>query len=463
MWRDEAVTVAVAGRPLPETWALLQQIDAVHGLYYLLAHGWFALFGDGLWALRVPSVLATAVAAAGVAALGRRLWNARAGLLAGLAYPLLPPVLHHAQEGRSYAMVAAALVWATWTLVRAVERPGAAGRWGGYAALALLACWLNLFAGFALLAHGVALWRAGADHRVWRPWLTACGAVGLGVLPLALMCTGQAEGQLGWLSRPGAGEWAAFLAVTAAGWVLARYTAGGGPTDGARLTRGRLAGGGLAGGGLALALLAVPPGTLLLLSMAHPYYVDRYVLYAFAGLALLLGAAADRALDHRPARARRGAVLAVAAAVLAGLLLPWPLDLRGPQSRKDDALAVAAAVRELAAPGDAVLFTPARRRDWLLHDRATYRSLDDVALARSPEDSGTLRGVEHPAAELPRRVRAAHRVVVLADPPDQPLDDTADEVAKRDVLARHFRPCREIHVHGARVTLWSSVGCPRRR
>ncbi|MBB1259688.1 glycosyltransferase family 39 protein [Streptomyces alkaliterrae] len=450
MWRDEAVTVAVGGRSVPEIWSLLQQIDAVHGLYYLLAHGWFALFGDGLWALRVPSVLATALAAAGVAVLGRRLWSARAGLLAGLAYPLLPPVLQHAQEGRAYAMVAAALVWATWALLRAVERPGAVGRWAGYAALALLACWLNLFAGFALLAHGVALWRAGVGRRVWRPWLTACAAVGLGVLPLALVCAGQADGQLGWLSRPGVAEWTTFLAVTAVGWALARYVA----------ARARPAD---RSGVVALALLAVPPGTLLLLSMAHPYYVDRYVLYAFAGLALLLGAAADRALDRRPAWARRGAAIAVAAAVAAGLLLPWQLDLRGPQSRKDDALAVAAAVRELASPGDAVLFTPARRRDWLLHDRETYRSLDDVALARSPESSGTLRGVEHPAAELPRRIRAAHRVVVLADPRDQPLDGTVDEIAKRDVLARHFRLCREIAVHGARVTLWSSGGCPRWR
>ncbi|HYB82902.1 MAG TPA: hypothetical protein VED43_14925, partial [Mycobacterium sp.] len=44
LWFDEAATIsASASRTLPELWRLLSHIDAVHGLYYLLMHGWFAI------------------------------------------------------------------------------------------------------------------------------------------------------------------------------------------------------------------------------------------------------------------------------------------------------------------------------------------------------------------------------------------------------------------------------------
>ncbi|MGH9208368.1 MAG: glycosyltransferase family 39 protein, partial [Acidimicrobiales bacterium] len=45
LWFDEGATIsASASRSLPELWRLLRHIDAVHGLYYLLMHGWFAIF-----------------------------------------------------------------------------------------------------------------------------------------------------------------------------------------------------------------------------------------------------------------------------------------------------------------------------------------------------------------------------------------------------------------------------------
>jgi len=45
LWFDESATIsASASRTVPELWRLLTHIDAVHGLYYLLMHGWFALF-----------------------------------------------------------------------------------------------------------------------------------------------------------------------------------------------------------------------------------------------------------------------------------------------------------------------------------------------------------------------------------------------------------------------------------
>ncbi|MER7759412.1 hypothetical protein [Streptomyces sp. NPDC097619] len=426
MWRDESVTWQVAHRSSAEFFGLLARVDAVHGLHYLLVRGVLALWDGGPVALRLPSVAATALAAAGVALLGRELHSPRAGRTAGPVYALLPPVQMYAQEGRSYALVAAAVVWATLLLVRE--------RWTGYAVVLALGCWLHVFAGLALLAHGCAAAR--------RPgWRRAAAAVCCLTLPLALLGARQAGQQLGWLGRPGWTDWAAYATVATAGLLLARPSRSG---------RAPGPGGGSGAGGLvrvALPLLLLPPGLLLLVSLAHPWYVDRYVLYSLAGAALLVGS--------RPWRWWA----ALVAVVL--LVLPWSWWLRTPAARKDDVFAVARAARELSRPGDAVLFLPARRREWLLSSPALYGSLDDLALARTPAASRTLQGTELGSAEIRAALLAAPRVLALADPPDQPPDPYPREAVKRQALAAHFDRCAVRPVHGAVVVLWARPGtCP---
>ncbi|MGW3985062.1 glycosyltransferase family 39 protein, partial [Streptomyces mirabilis] len=126
MWRDEAATYQVARRSVPQIWHLLHHVDAVHGLYYLFMHLVLAP-APGEVALRLPSVVGAAATAGLVAALGIRLCNPRVGLWAGLLYAVTPLTGHFAQEGRSYALVAAGATAATLLLVRALR--GGRGWW----------------------------------------------------------------------------------------------------------------------------------------------------------------------------------------------------------------------------------------------------------------------------------------------------------------------------------------------
>ncbi|GDY43194.1 glycosyltransferase family 39 protein [Streptomyces antimycoticus] len=118
MWRDESATYQMARRTLPQIRDALGTVDAVHGLYYLLMHPLLALYPSEV-TMRLPSVLAAVAATALVAALGCRLARPRVGLWAGLLYAATPVVTHYAQEGRSYALVAAGAAWATYLLVGA--------------------------------------------------------------------------------------------------------------------------------------------------------------------------------------------------------------------------------------------------------------------------------------------------------------------------------------------------------
>ncbi|HYB89325.1 MAG TPA: hypothetical protein VEC76_20930 [Streptosporangiaceae bacterium] len=67
-WRDESATLSATERSYPQMLAMLRHIDAVHGLYYLLLWPVVHLAGAGEFDTRLPSAMAMAAAALGVAA-----------------------------------------------------------------------------------------------------------------------------------------------------------------------------------------------------------------------------------------------------------------------------------------------------------------------------------------------------------------------------------------------------------
>ncbi|MFE9772844.1 hypothetical protein ACFYOV_14395 [Streptomyces sp. NPDC005931] len=287
MWGDESVTFLVAQRTVPQIWRLLHEVDAVHGFYYLLMRPVLAVH-PGEVALRLPSVGAACATTGLVAALGVRLAGPRVGLWAGLLYAVTPLTGHYAQEGRSYALVAAGAAGATLVLVRAVDRTVTRSRWWLYGGVVTTTCLLHELAVLLLCAHAVTLAALRAPRPVWAGWGRAAAVAVLLLLPLVWVSHGQAA-QVGWLAEPGwdsARRLAHRLFVGPAGavlWVSVLLTA-------LALTRRRVA-------AVALPLLVLPPGLLMAVSQVRPLYHDRYVLYAVAGAPLLVAAGAGVVAD----------------------------------------------------------------------------------------------------------------------------------------------------------------------
>ncbi|WP_327721864.1 glycosyltransferase family 39 protein [Streptomyces sp. NBC_00490] len=431
MWGDESVTYQLAHRDLSQIWHTAQHIDLVHALYYAVMHELFDLFGPGLLTLRLPSVLAMSVAASGVGLLGLRLAGPRAGLLAGLVFPLLPQVQKYAQEGRSYAMVCALITWATYALVVSVPHR-ARWRWAVYGSTMLLACLLHEFAVLALVAHGVTLVVSRVPRPVLRAWSVAAAGVVAGLLPLAICSAGQ-SGQVSWIGGPVRLRY--LLVVAVVGMVCARAPLGvRGPV---RLSA------------LALPILVLPGLMLLTASLVKPLFVDRYVLYSNIGIALLLGAW----MDHFHRRRRSSRIAWIAAIAVLAALVPPSLSLRTPQSRSNDATAIGAAVREEGRPGDGVLYLTGQHRILAAANPEDTRFLTDLALAQDAASSNTLAGVELPAQEIAARILEFDRIVAVrataAHSPASPREE-----AKTSTLRRNFREYRTTHVNGARITVY---------
>ncbi|WP_405754822.1 hypothetical protein [Streptomyces sp. NBC_00073] len=445
VWRDEAATWQVAGRSTGEIWDMLGNVDAVHGLYYLLMHGLFELFGAGTTTLRLPSVLAVAAAAACVAVIGRRLAGFWAGLGGGLALGLLPAVQFYLQEGRPYALVTAGAGLSTLLLVSLLSAPPgrrAWPRWTGYALAVLVCALLNWLSLLVLPAHAATLWWVRAGRGVWLRWAAYGACAVAGALPLVLFSRSQSD-QVSWIPPL---TWhmmigpAILLAIGGIGALADRPRTGG-----------------LSATAVGLPLLAVPQLGLIGMSLVQPLFLDRYVLFSMLGLALLIGAglgAAVRAVRPRFPRAP-GLLVPAVTGIAVVAMLPLELDKRAPASRVDDVLSVAGEVARLGRPGDAVLFVPAARRDTALVSPGSFTGLVDVALERSPVASATLKGEETDPARIRAALLGQRRVLLVTDSAKVAKPSgAARDAAKAAVLKERFRVVEDRQVRGRRVTVY---------
>ncbi|WP_030115681.1 MULTISPECIES: glycosyltransferase family 39 protein [Streptomyces] len=488
VWRDEAATWQVARRSTGDIVRMLEHVDVVHSLYYLCMHGLFAGFGPSTTVLRLPSVLAVAAAAACVALIGHRLAGAYVGLGAGLALGLLPAVQFYLQEGRPYALVAAGSAVSTLLLVNALRGRARKRTWAAYACAVLVCGWLNWLALLILPAHLITLLWSRAPRGVRVRWAVAAGAATAGVLPLALFSLDQ-SGQVSWVPPL---TWhmmigpAILLAIGGLGGLLGRRTGTGtapGTGMGAaertgaadrtdrtgRADRTDLADragrpgpvtGSPSVAAVGLPLLAVPQLGLIGLSLVKPLFVDRYILFSLLGLALLIGALIGRAVDEVARRSRPAArcVLPVLVAVALVALLPQSLAKRSPVSRVDDVLAAAERTRQLKHDGDGVLFIPAARRDTWLVTPDAFTGTRDIALAETPEESGTLKGVEASPARVRAAMLAQRRILLVTDATGvaRPTRGRRDRT-KAEVLATHFTLVSDERIRGRRVAVYERL------
>jgi mannosyltransferase len=198
LWFDESATIsASASRSLPDLWKLLTHIDAVHGLFYLLMHGWFCIFPPTEFWCRVPSCIAVGIAAAGVVVLARQFLPRSTAVYAGIVFAILPRVTWAAVEARSYGLQAVAGVWLTILLITAIRRHRA-GLWVLYSLALMVAILLNIYLVLLVPVHAIVtpMLRRQRSVIVW--WAVTSAVAVAALTPLMLFAHGQSF-QVAWI------------------------------------------------------------------------------------------------------------------------------------------------------------------------------------------------------------------------------------------------------------------------
>jgi hypothetical protein len=181
-WMDEAGTLIMVGRPLPEL-LRFAAADVHPPLYYLLLYAWQKLPLGVDWAVQAR-MLSVGFALLGTVALDC-LWGSRFSprtrLTALTLWTLSPCLLLYARMCRSYSLQALWVILATAFLVRYLEK--FSPRYGTLLGLTMLgALYTHYAAGIALIATvNFGLWYRGR----WRESFVIDAAVGIGYLPWA--------------------------------------------------------------------------------------------------------------------------------------------------------------------------------------------------------------------------------------------------------------------------------------
>jgi mannosyltransferase len=338
-WIDEGIAVGIASHDfldIPSTLVM----DGSPPLYYLLLHGWMAIFGETEAATRALSLVFALVAVPIAYWAGNAVFDRRAGVLAAVGIAACPFLNYYAQETRMYSLVAVLSLLASASFVLAFlhGRRGHLVAFTAWMTLLLYTHAWGLYLAVVMACAWIVLWRRGTASG--RDGLMVAGAVLLLYAPWIPTLITQAQHTAApWSDRPTAAYllWIPFtlfgdehrLAATPL-LMIAVLVA---------LRRARDRDG-------AIRLLAgIAVGTALAAwigSQIEPAWANRYFAVFLGPLVLALAA-----ILARGSRLSTVALLGVAAIWL----------LNAPIAERSNVRAVAAEVTPVIRPGDVVAST----------------------------------------------------------------------------------------------------------
>ncbi|MDR7326513.1 MULTISPECIES: glycosyltransferase family 39 protein [Catenuloplanes] len=494
---DEVATADIARRTPAEIWALMRHVDGVLGPYYLLMHVWTGLAGTSETVLRLPQVVAMALAAGLTGELGRRLFTPLTGLTAGLLLVIMPNSYRYAAEARPYAFSVLFSALSLLLLHLALRRPDR-WRWIPYGASVAFLGLSHIVGVSVLAAHAVIVLRR--DRRLLRGWALTATVVLVLLAPLVVLGAGQQAGQVAWIKPLSAAilrrSPAEIVGSAAAAWLLIGLVL-------AFTWRSRYI--------ELVALCAAPMLALASYSLlVGPLWVPRYLLVVLPPLALLAAAivcaphpsppppsspspsaapprspaAASAPSPSSPApsaapppslappvpsrsarlgtrwpRGRAWLPVAVTLAVLFAAAWPEHRQQRGALAKNGaDYRALTRMIAARDRPGDAIIYQDnnrALRAGVDFYYRGDPDRPADVLLARTAGQAGRLTAVEHP--DVATHLRDVPRVwfVVAATGPEDPLIHKPRAAL---ALRTGFRRTDLFTVHGATVALYRRVG-----
>ncbi len=335
IWFDEAYSIVVAQRPLPEIVRLVG-LDTHPPLYYILVHGWGELFSWNTVALRLLSVIGFGGSIIMAGLLVRRLFGAKAAIASVGMIALSPLLIRYGFEIRMYSLASCIGVVATYAMVRAYQAKYGYQWWLVYAVLVALGMYTLYYLALLWLAHAVWLvWRMIQlkQQKIWYKqfWLRAyMGAVFLFLpwLPTFLRQTGNGalapigqpmhlENLMGILSFNSIYKpiWQftmfdtiVFLGATAAAILLVRRAHRNYTKDQTAYLW------------LLIGYSVVPVLVLMAVSFVRPMYVERYLSHTAIAIPILLGVVIAGALSYRKDKVAVGGAGMIGAACIFGVL-----------------------------------------------------------------------------------------------------------------------------------------------
>jgi mannosyltransferase len=182
-WWDELASVVFSGADWQAFWKWELQSESLNlVLYYLILRFWLFL-GESEFAVRSLSVIFGVFTVTVVFSLGKRLFDARTGLIAALILSVHVFHIEFSQEARGYSLLTLLVTLSCFFLVKSIERPSW-GNWAGYALTSVLAGYSHFFGSLVLVAHASSLIFLSPRAVPWKKLIISWCSISLMLVPL---------------------------------------------------------------------------------------------------------------------------------------------------------------------------------------------------------------------------------------------------------------------------------------
>lgn len=301
VWYDEAFSVWLARMPIDRAIYFTAQ-DVHPPLYYLLLHAWMTGFGDGVVAIRSLNVVLGVVTVAAGMLLAHRMASRRIAVMAGLLLAMFPIAVYYSQEARMYGLLGLLMLSAAYMLLSWAQQQYSRYLLG-YALLMIAGLYTHYFAALGALVGWVYVLfaRAPGGQRLismlrwwlcnlliasaYLPWLpTLYGQVHENtgmvswIAPVTLVTLPQSL----WIAFMLGGDSSVMGIMTMVLTVLIFVAAARAARQSKEPDKA---------GALLVIYCFVPVCVTWLFSFVLPLYVERYLVFAFLGLPILLAVA----------------------------------------------------------------------------------------------------------------------------------------------------------------------------
>jgi mannosyltransferase len=199
-WFDEGVSIGISRLDWYNFGRILWRREANMSLYYLLLRGWLHL-GQSEFFVRSLSVLLALATVPAVYFLGRRLFDARTGMIAATLLAVNAYHVRYAQEARSYSLMVLLCVGSSLYFLKFLDLPSRRNR-TLYILLSVAAVYAHFYSALSLFAQWLSLLFLTTESipremkKTWR-WIA------LLVSPIAVFVATTGAGPLRWIQRPG--------------------------------------------------------------------------------------------------------------------------------------------------------------------------------------------------------------------------------------------------------------------
>jgi len=351
LWLDEGATVTLARMAWPHFVHVWWYGEAsFQGAFFLLMRGWLHLGQSEAW-LRLPAAVFGIASIPLLYLVARKLVGFRPALASTAILAFSPTHVYYSQEARSYTMTILLLLMSTWFFVRAVEQNHESD-WILWTIFSALAVYSHYFAAPALVAQACSLFFRRKPARWGR--LIVHGLIILAIAAPGLTYVLRVPPQamtFPWMPKPtpkqllhlafflgGSGE---KFVVTAILWVAGALAI-------RRERDSKTTPDSFWSGMLVLSWAVVPIALNGFVSLLHPVFVQRYMIFSLPAAVMLAGRGTT-------ALSKRHVGLCL---VIALCLTSIPTIVRGYHKPREDWREATNVILTSAQAGDAVVIYP---------------------------------------------------------------------------------------------------------